>query len=29
MLPVPSRPGLGVTLVEREIKPFVWGECRR
>jgi galactonate dehydratase len=29
MLPVPSRPGLGVTLVEEKVKPFVWAECRR
>jgi galactonate dehydratase len=29
LLPVPSRPGLGVTLVEEKVKPFVWAVCRR
>jgi galactonate dehydratase len=27
-LPVTSRPGLGVTLVEDKVKPFVWAVCR-
>ncbi len=29
MLPVSSRPGLGVTLVEDKIRPFLWAECRK
>jgi galactonate dehydratase len=29
LLPVPTRPGLGVTLVEDRVRPFVWAECRR
>lgn len=29
LLPVPSRPGLGVTLVEDKVRPFVWATCRR
>jgi galactonate dehydratase len=26
-LPIPDRPGLGVTLVRDRIDPFLWGEC--
>ena len=29
MIPVSRRPGLGVTLVEDKVRPFVWAECRR
>ena len=28
LLPVPSRPGPGVTLVEEKVRPFVWAECK-
>ena len=27
-LPIPDRPGLGVTLVEERVRPFLWAECR-
>ncbi len=27
-LPLPSRPGLGVTLVPERMAPFLWAECR-
>ncbi len=26
-LPIPDRPGLGVTLVEARVRPFLWAEC--
>jgi galactonate dehydratase len=27
-LPIPSRPGLGVELVEKRVKPFLWARCK-
>jgi len=27
-LPIPSRPGLGVELVEERVRPFVWAVCK-
>ena len=27
-LPIPSRPGLGVELVEARLRPFLWAECK-
>jgi len=27
-LPIPSRPGLGVELVEERVRPFLWAECK-
>lgn len=26
---VPDRPGLGVTLVQERVRPFLWAECSR
>jgi galactonate dehydratase len=26
-LPIPDRPGLGITLVPEEVRPFVWAHC--
>jgi len=27
-LPIPTRPGLGVELVEERVRPFLWAECK-
>jgi galactonate dehydratase len=27
-LPIPSRPGLGIELVEERVKPFLWARCK-
>jgi galactonate dehydratase len=27
-LPIPSRPGLGIELVEKRVKPFLWARCK-
>jgi galactonate dehydratase len=27
-MPIPSRPGLGVTLLAEKARPFLWAECR-
>lgn len=29
LLPISSRPGLGVELVEEKVRPFLWAECAR
>jgi galactonate dehydratase len=26
-IPIPSKPGLGVNLVQERVKPFLWAEC--
>ena len=26
-LPIPSRPGLGVSLIKQRVRPFLWAEC--
>jgi galactonate dehydratase len=26
-LAIPDRPGLGISLVEKEVRPFLWAEC--
>jgi galactonate dehydratase len=28
MMPVPSRPGIGVELVEARVRPFLWATCK-
>ena len=28
LLPIPSRPGLGVELVQERVRPFLWAECK-
>jgi galactonate dehydratase len=27
-MPIPSRPGIGITLIEERVRPFLWAECR-
>ncbi len=29
LLPISSRPGLGVELLEEKVRPFLWAECAR
>jgi len=26
-LPISSRPGLGVSLIQERVRPFLWAEC--
>ena len=28
IMPIPDRPGLGVSLIEERAKPFLWAQCR-
>ena len=28
ILPIPSRPGLGVELTEPRVRPFLWAQCK-
>jgi galactonate dehydratase len=27
VLDIPDRPGLGISLVEEQVRPFLWAEC--
>ena len=29
LLPISTRPGLGVALVEEKVRPYLWAECVR